>query len=73
MCLLLVLLAYVLYITMHGSENVKSVFQLKVRKKHIVNPTVSRSFRYCKISILHGRIYERLSLDKCDAVYSYNI
>jgi hypothetical protein len=28
------------YITMHGSENVKSAFQLKVRKKHIVQPTV---------------------------------
>jgi hypothetical protein len=28
------------YITMHGSENVKSVFQLKVSKNHIVNTRV---------------------------------
>jgi hypothetical protein len=28
------------YITMHGSENVKSLFQLKLRKTHAANPTV---------------------------------
>jgi len=28
------------HVTMHGSENVKSVLQLKVRKKDTVKPTV---------------------------------
>jgi hypothetical protein len=64
-----------MYITRHGSEKVVSVPSKDKEKAHCepYNPSNSRSFRYRKISIIHGRVYERWSPDKCDAVYSENI